>query len=336
MAQSTERNYAQTEDADRRGCDREEAKRMLGGMDEKKKGSTSAALDSIKKRSSTRPLGDKGIKVKSPKVSSVEETSLGKITTIPKIVQRNMNEIEIQPILKNFSYVRILYDTMANEYFYEAIEPKLIEEESEILGVLKEILVENLEMLDDADRGRKENYLRRIVDVVLRELGVELLPVSKERIMYYVFRDFIRYGAIDVVMTDPQGEDVSCDGVRVPLYIYHRKYGSIPSNLKFDNAEELDTFVVWLAQRSGKHISVAQPMLDATILDGSRLQATLGMHVTKRGSSFTIRRFPENPFTPLDLVPLKTMSPEMMAYMWLAIENGQSMLICGGTASGKT
>src|SRR3989449_1078451 len=252
MAQSTERNYAQTEDADRRGSDREEAKRMLDGMDEKKKGSTSAALDSIKKRYFSRLLGDKGIKVKSPKVSSVEETSLGKITTIPKIVQRNMNEIEIQPILKNFSYVRILY------------------------------------------------------------------------------------GPIDVVMTDVQVEDVSCDGVRVPLYIYHRKYGSIPSNLKFDNAEELDSFVVWLAQRSGKHISVAQPMLDATIPDGSRLQATLGMHVTKRGSSFTIRRFRENPFTPLDLVRFKTMSPEMMAYLWLAIENGQSMLICGGTASGKT
>src|SRR5256885_3506435 len=336
MAQSTERNYAQTEDADRKGSDRDEAKRMLDGMDEKKKSSTAATLDSIKKRYFTRLLGDKGIKVKSPKVSSVEETSLGKITTIPKIVQRNMNEIEIQPILKNFSYVRILYDTMANEYFYEAIEPKLIEEESELLDVLKEILVENLEMLDDADRGRKENYLRRIVDGLLRELGVELHPVSKERVLYYVYRDFIRYGPIDVVMTDIQVEDVSCDGVRVPLYIYHRKYGSIPSNLKFDNAEELDSFVVWLAQRSGKHISVAQPMLDATIPDGSRLQATLGMHVTKRGSSFTIRRFRENPFTPLDLVRFKTMSPEMMAYLWLSIENGQSMLICGGTASGKT
>src|SRR6059058_2273680 len=309
---------------------------MLDGMDEKKKSSTAATLDSIKKRYFTRLLGDKGIKVKSPKVSSVEETSLGKITTIPKIVQRNMNEIEIQPILKNFSYVRILYDTMANEYFYEAIEPKLIEEESELLDVLKEILVENLELLDDADRARKENYLRRIVDGLLRELGVELHPVSKERVLYYVYRDFIRYGPIDVVMTDIQVEDVSCDGVRVPLYIYHRKYGSIPSNLKFDNAEELDSFVVWLAQRSGKHISVAQPMLDATIPDGSRLQATLGMHVTKRGSSFTIRRFRENPFTPLDLVRFKTMSPEMMAYLWLAIENGQSMLICGGTASGKT
>src|SRR5256714_4591599 len=280
--------------------ERGEAKQMLDNLEANRKAAVFGALDSIKKRYFGRLLGDRGIKVKSPKVSSVEETSLGKITTIPKIVQRNMNEIEIQPILKNFSYVRILYDTMANEYFYEAIEPKLIEEESELLGVLKEILVENLEMLDDADRGRKENYLRRIVDGLLRELGVELHPVSKERVLYYVYRDFIRYGPIDVVMTDIQVEDVSCDGVRVPLYIYHRKYGSIPSNLKFDNAEELDSFVVWLAQRSGKHISVAQPMLDATIPDGSRLQATLGMHVTKRGSSFTILRVPDNPSPPRD------------------------------------
>src|SRR5437879_13078643 len=99
-------------------------------------------------------------------------------------------------------------------------------------------------------------------------------------------------------MTDIQVEDVSCDGVRVPLYIYHRKYGSIPSNLKFENAEELDSFVVWLAQRSGKHISVAQPMLDATIPDGSRLQATLGMHVTKGASTCTNRRIPDTTLTP--------------------------------------
>ena len=317
-------------------AERAQAKKMLDELEEKRRFTLFAALDSLKKRYFSRLLGGQGIKVKTPKVSGIEEATLGKITTIPKIVKKNMQEIEVQPILKNYSYVRILYDTFANEYFYEAIEPKLLEEESELLQVLKEIIVANLELLEDAGKGEKETYLRRTVDSLLRELGVDLHPVSKERIVYYILRDFIRYGAIDVVMTDMQVEDVSCDGVNVPFYIYHRKYGSIPSNLKFDSPEELDSFVVWLAQRCGKHISVASPMLDATIPDGSRLQATLGMHVTKRGSSFTIRRFRENPFTPLDLVRFKTMSPEMMGYLWLAIENGQSMLICGGTASGKT
>jgi archaeal flagellar protein FlaI len=137
-------------------------------------------------------------------------------------------------------------------------------------------------------------------------------------------------------MTDSEVEDISCDGVGIPLYIYHRKFGSIRSNLKFDDAKTLDDYVIWLAQRSGKHISVASPILDATVPDGSRLQATLGVHVTKRGSSFTIRRFRDNPFTPVDLLKFRTMSPEMMAYLWIAIETGQSMMVCGGTASGKT
>jgi len=316
--------------------ERAEAQRMLAEVEEAKRSKINAALDSIKKRYFQRLLGNRGVKVLAPRVSGVEESTLGKVTTIPKIVQRNLNEIELQPILKNYSYVRILYDTMANEYFYEVIEPKLLEEEEELLEVLKEILVESLELMEDATPQAKEQYLRRIVEGLLRELGVNLHPVSKERVMYYVIRDFIRYGPIDVTMIDTQVEDISCDGVNVPFYIYHRKYGSIPSNLRFESAEELDSFVIWLAQRCGKHISVAQPMLDATVPDGSRLQATLGMHVTKRGSSFTIRRFRENPFSPLDLVRFKTMSPEMMAYLWLAIENGQSMLICGGTASGKT
>ncbi len=313
-----------------------EAKRMLAEVEEAKRSKINAALDSLKKRYFSRLLGGRGVKVLAPRVSGVEETTLGKVTTIPKIVKKNLREIEVLPILKNYSYVRILHDNLANEYFYEVIEPKLLEEEEELLEVLKEILVESLELLEDATKEAKEQYLRRIVEGLLRELGVQLHPVSKERVMYYVLRDFIRYGPIDVTMIDTQVEDISCDGVKVPFYIYHRKYGSIPSNLRFDTSQELDSFVVWLAQRCGKHISVAQPMLDATVPDGSRLQATLGMHVTKRGSSFTIRRFRENPFTPLDLVKFKTMSPEMMAYLWLAIENGQSMLICGGTASGKT
>src|SRR2546427_12855769 len=316
--------------------DREEAARMLAQVEDQKRAKIHSALDSLKKRYFSRLLGNRGVKILAPRVSGIEETTLGKVTTIPKIVQRNLNEIELQPILKNYSYVRVLYDTMANEYFYEVIEPKLLEEEDELLEVLKEILVESLELQDDATPATKEQYLRRIVEGLLRELGVELHPVSKERILYYVIRDFIRFGPIDVTMIDTQVEDISCDGVNVPFYIYHRKYGSIPSNLRFESAQELDSFVIWLAQRCGKHISVAQPMLDATVPDGSRLQATLGMHVTKRGSSFTIRRFRENPFTPLDLVRFKTMSPEMMGYMWLAIQNGPSMLICGGTASSKT
>src|SRR3989337_2257036 len=153
--------------------ERAEAKQMLDQIEATRKRALFAALDGIKKKYFHRLLGGKGVKVKAPRLSSVEESTLGKITTIPKIAQRNMNEIEIQPIQKNYSYVRVLYDTLANKHFYEAIEPKLLQEEAELLEVLKEILVENLELLEDAEKAAKENYLRRIADGLIRELGVE-------------------------------------------------------------------------------------------------------------------------------------------------------------------
>jgi flagellar protein FlaI len=281
-------------------------------------------------------LGEKALKVKAPKGGGHQEVIAGAITPIPPLTNPNMREVELQPVVDNYSYVRILYDELANQHFYEVLEPQLTGEEQELLGVLKNLIIENLEMTTHMEDKQRESWLRSKAEGLLRDLGITLHPLPKERIMYYIVRDFVRYGAIDPVMVDPQVEDISCDGVGVPFYIYHRKYGSIPSNIKFDSETELDSYVLWLAQKCGKHISVAQPMLDASIPDGSRLQATLGKHVTKKGSSFTIRRFRENPFTPLDLVAGRTMSPEMMVYLWLAIENGQSMLICGGTASGKT
>ncbi len=258
------------------------------------------------------------------------------ITEIPKLTEENIDEVELLPVKKNYSYIRIKYDNKANEYLYEVIEPKLTNDEKDVLGLLKETLIARVEHATEERLSEKEKYLRRIIEQLMSELGITLNPISKERVMYYLLRDFLGYSYIDAMMTDPNVEDCSCDGVDVPLYIYHRKYGSIRSNLRFVNEVELDGFVVWLAQKCGKHISVASPLLDATIPDGSRLQATLGKHVTKRGSSFTIRRFKENPFTPLDLLKFKTMSTEMMAYLWIGIEHGQSMLVCGGTASGKT
>ena len=261
---------------------------------------------------------------------------LSHITDVPKISEPNVDEVELIPIKQNYTYVRIKYDNKSNEYLYEVIEPKLSEDEKDVLTLLKETLVASVEKTTESAPEDKEKYLRRIVERLMVQLAISLNPVAKEKVMYYVIRDFVGYGVINVMMLDPSVEDCSCDGVDVPFFIYHRKYGSIRSNLRFVKETELDGYVVWLAQKCGKHISVASPMLDATIPDGSRLQATLGKHVTKRGSSFTIRRFKENPFTPLDLLKFKTMSTEMMAYLWIGIEHGQSMLVCGGTASGKT
>jgi len=258
-------------------------------------------------------------------------------TVIPKITDENWEEIEIQPIMEPYSFVRVRYNKINHEYLYEVIEPQLAQEEEKHLEFLKDTLLKTLEYtLEDATTKDKEEYLRKSVDALLYSRNIRLDDVSKDRIIYYIIRDFIGYSVINVLMIDPQIEDISCDGPSIPLYIYHRKYHSVRTNVVFKNDHELDSFVIGLAQRCGKHISVADPLLDATVPDGSRLQATLAREVTTRGSSFTVRRFRDSPFTPPDIIRFKTMSVEMISYLWLAIEHGESMLICGGTASGKT
>jgi len=158
---------------------------------------------------------------------------------------------------------------------------------------------------------------------------------TKNKIFYYIFRDFIGYGKIDILMEDEGIEDISCDGYHVPIFIYHKKYDAITTNIRFENEEELDSFVVRLSQICGKQISIYSPIVDGKLPDGSRLQTTLAKTVTK-GSTFTIRRFREDPITPIDLIRFKTISIDMVAYFWMAIESGASILFCGGTASGKT
>jgi flagellar protein FlaI len=279
-------------------------------------------------------IRNKPMKVRIP--SGLEALSIDNVTDVPKISDPNVDEVEMSAVTDPYSYVRIKYNNMDGEYLYEVIEPSLTVDEQNLLEILKSALVMTLNLVERKTLNDKDELLASAMDLLLKDFGVTLHPLSRERILYYLRRDFIGFGVIDVMMIDPNVEDASCDGVNIPLYIFHRKYGSIRSNIIFEKEEELDSFVVWLAQKSGKHISVADPLLDATTPDGSRLNATLGKHVTKRGSSFTIRRFRENPFTPVDLLKFKTMSTDMMAYLWTATEYGSSMLVCGGTASGKT
>ena len=156
-----------------------------------------------------------------------------------------------------------------------------------------------------------------------------------ETLVYYLVRDFIRYDRIDGLKHDVNVEDISCDGYNEPVFVYHSSHGQLLTNVTFGE-EELDEFVIELAQRARKGISKRQPNVDATLADGSRAQLTLGREVSDRGTNFTIRQFREVPFTPVDLVAWGTYSLEQMVYLWLAIESGKSMIVAGGTASGKT
>jgi flagellar protein FlaI len=159
-----------------------------------------------------------------------------------------------------------------------------------------------------------------------------------DKIMYYMERNFLGLSTIEPMMQDAQIEDISCDGVSVPIFIFHRKYGSMKANVTFNDEEELNRFIVKLAQRCGKHISVADPLVDGALPDGSRLQATYSSSgdIATKGSTFTIRKFTKDPLTIIDLMTFGTIPATIAAYLWLAIEFRNSVLIAGGTATGKT
>jgi flagellar protein FlaI len=256
------------------------------------------------------------------------------VTPVPELAE-GMQQVEFGSILDGRSFVRIAFDPRANRYVYEAIEPPLTGTEREVLEFIRDTLVRTLDGRQAQDQDW-ESYLAEAVERVIVDHSILVDEVSKQRIHYYLQRDFLGYGPIDVLMRDAMIEDISCDGPGIPVYLFHRQYESIKTNVVFEDERALDSFVIRLAQRSGKHISIAEPLLDATLPDTSRLQASLSREVTTRGSSFTIRKFRADPLTPPDLVRLGTLSPEMAAFFWFAMQEGNSIIYAGGTASGKT
>jgi len=256
---------------------------------------------------------------------------------IPEILNKDVEEIESYPIAEPYAKIRITYDHKTHAYLYEVIEKKISEEEKKILDFIKKILSKTIDYETFGENiAERKKQIADNTDEIIRSRGIRIDEKSRGIIKYYLCRDFVGFGKIDVIMNDESVEDISCDGSNVPIYVVHRAYESIKTNLVFETDDETDSFVIALAQRSGKQISVADPMVDGTLPDGSRLQATLAKEVTTRGSSFTIRRFRENPLTPPDLVRYNTLSAEMMAYLWLAVEFGESIITSGGTACGKT
>jgi flagellar protein FlaI len=233
-----------------------------------------------------------------------------------------------------YAYATITYDTEENEHRYEVVEPGLGEFELELLDRLFSDIRDPLLYRDDVSDDSAA-ALREELTLRLEEYGIEVEPESFYRLYYYLYRTFLGYGKLDPVMHDPHVEDISCDGSNLPIFVYHEDYTDVETNITFED-EKLNNFVIHLAQQSGRHISVSDPVVSTTLPDGSRVELALGQEVTPRGSAFTIRKYAEEPFTPIDLVEHGTYNVSMLAFLWLAIEHNKSLIFAGGTAAGKT
>jgi archaeal flagellar protein FlaI len=256
-------------------------------------------------------------------------------TLVDAKVDDSYEQIDQYWIENGCSLIIIALNKKTNQPEYLLFEPSLSDFEYELLERLYEDLRDVLILTSDEIKKDRRRILLEKMHSLIDNYGLTLELSTLYKLEYFLIRNFIGWSRIDPLMKDPNLEDISCDGNKVPLFLYHRHYRNIKTNIAFES-DVLNSLAITLAQRSGKHISTGSPMIDATLPDGSRLQLTLGTEVTTRGTSFTIRKFREEPFSPIELMEIGTFNADALAYFWLAIENNKSLLFIGGTASGKT
>ncbi|NCO18406.1 type II/IV secretion system ATPase subunit [Candidatus Pacearchaeota archaeon] len=241
-------------------------------------------------------------------------------------------------LISPFAYVHIYWDPKEYEVAYEIEEPILNKQEDlareKIVKAMRSMI--NFKEIISGDSETLFEYIDRRFKLLAIELGIELTYESYKKIYYYLARDFIGFNETEPLLRDYFVEDIECNGANSPVYIVHRIFRNLKTNLIFKQNDALESFVEKLAQRCGKYISYAQPILDGSLPDGSRVNATYTKDVTSKGPTFTIRKFTKTPWTPPQLISFNTLSPEMLAYLWILVEYKMNLLIVGGTASGKT
>jgi len=260
-----------------------------------------------------------------------------RIPPLPKIEDKTKINVRYT-LISPYVSVHIFWDKNEGELIYDVEEPNLNEEEKKILETLESNLlgIINVDIVIQKTTDAMIEYIDKTSRLLIEEIGLKVPDESYKKIFYFLFRDFIGLNRIEPVIKDYFIEDIECNGVDTPVYVVHRVYRNMKTSIKYDSIEELSNFVEKLAQRTGKFISYASPLLDGSLPDGSRINATYSKDISSRGPTFTIRKFTKIPWTPVQLINLRTLCPEMLAYFWILLDYKSSILIAGGTASGKT
>src|SRR3989344_1735000 len=241
-------------------------------------------------------------------------------------------------LIEPFVFAHIYWNPKISEVIYDIEEPQLndmeIKQKEEIINAMKNMI--NFDVIIDKDEKKLLDYIDKIFRSLVVELGMSMDYNTYRKIFYYLSRDFMGFNETDPLLRDYYIEDIECNGADTPVYVVHRVYRNMKTNLVFKDIDKLESFVEKLAQRCGRYVSYANPILDGTLPDGSRVNATYTKDITSRGPTFTIRKFTKTPWTPPQLLAFRTLGPEMLAYLWMLVEYRMSVLIAGGTGSGKT
>ncbi len=236
-------------------------------------------------------------------------------------------------LIEPHAYAVILTDRNRDRV-YRVVEPELSTRERIVLEETHETLRDVLVYDKPVKKGSLFLEYGEVAQVI-RSYDPGIPDDRISVLYYYLKRNLAGYGKIEPLMHDELLEDISCNGHDLPVFVHHRMYGSIPTSVYFES-DELNRFVLKLSQKADKQVSLTSPLLDAALPTGARAQITYSDVISTKGSSFTIRKFRTDPMTPVTLMSFGTYDPELLSIIWLALENRKSLIVVGGTASGKT
>jgi flagellar protein FlaI len=246
-------------------------------------------------------------------------------------------ETEYYPLKPPFSYAAVIQNEETLEHLYVLDELPLTREERDGYFRLRNILEYELQA-PEGEETLAESFRRQMPIIVSnhQKMFIGVSPVGMRKILYYLERDIVGYGKIDPLMYDDYVEDIGCGGVNKPIFLWHRKYENIKTNIVFRDEQELDDFIMRIVHKAGKHVSIAFPIVDVTLPEKHRLAVSFGKETTPSGTAFTARKFRKDPFTIIDLIENETINESIAAYLWLLMENKMSAMIIGATGAGKT
>ncbi|HII59067.1 TPA: type II/IV secretion system ATPase subunit [Methanocaldococcus jannaschii] len=205
--------------------------------------------------------------------------------------------------------------------------PKSVEEFEEVLTRLFNACTKVTEAVGE------EGFFQRIFRFA--DNKIKITPEERDKFLYILKRDLIGLGNLEPIGRDPYLEDIHVIGPK-NCHVVHKIFGMLPTNITWEDEIELADYLKNLGERMGRPVSDANPIVDGTLPDGSRINIIYSTDVSPKGPSFTIRKFTDVPISVTQLISWGTFSTEVAAYLWLCLEYGMSIFICGETASGKT
>ena len=225
---------------------------------------------------------------------------------------------------------------------YDIVKQNYSPEEKILLGEIRENLVDLAISSGENFQPNEEKLLNDIRNFLFARLSENNTQISQEylnSLSQKLLRDIVGYGEIDSLIQDDNLEEIMIIGINKPVFVYHREYGMMKTNIVFSDERELMDLIDSIARQINRRIDQESPILDGRLIDGSRVNATIPP-VSADGPSLTIRKFKRDPFTIIDLINSKTISIELAAFLWLCIDGlgvkSANAIISGGTSSGKT